>query len=173
MSMEDENQHPETRRRSNPGEKSRPEAEAEPISVIGSKITITGDIHSTEDLVIEGTVDGSVTCGTLVVGESGCVRGDIRTERLRLAGMVEGSIETSDLAIEASAHVKGDINYTRLRVASGGTIQGQMNCHDEAGGHTEPRPTRMVNGASGPRAVAVFEDPAFKTSREGMRHASV
>ena len=169
--MEDD-QQPETRRRSGASDKPRGEVEAEPISVIGAKITITGDIHSTEDIVIEGTVEGSVTCGTLVVGESGCVRGDIRTERLRLAGTVEGTIDTSDLAIENTAHVRGDINYTRMRVASGGTVQGQMNCHDEAHEHAE-RPARAANGAAPPRAVAVFEDAAYRASREGMRNAAV
>jgi cytoskeletal protein CcmA (bactofilin family) len=108
----------------------------------------------------------------LVVGESGCVRGDIRTERLRLAGTVEGTIETDDLAIENTAHVKGDINYSRLRVASGGTIQGQMNCRDEEDRRAD-RPVRMANGAAPPRAVAVFEDAGYRGSREGMRNATV
>jgi cytoskeletal protein CcmA (bactofilin family) len=170
--MEDDNEQSEIRRRPNANGKARDsEAEAVPISVIGPNITITGDIHSTEDLVIEGTVDGSVTCGTLVVGESGCVRGDIRTERLRLAGIVEGSIETSDLAIEASAHVKGDVNYTRLRVASGGTIQGQMNCYGEGDDRAE-RPVRPAKAVSPPRPVAVFEDSTFHPSREAMRNAA-
>ena len=170
--MEDEDQRSETRRRSNAnGKVPAGDAETIPISVIGPNITINGDIHSTEDLVIEGTVDCSVTCGTLVVGENGCVRGDIRTERLRLAGVVEGSIETNDLAIEASAHVKGDVNYTRLRVASGGTIQGQMNCHGETDDRAE-RPARVASVSSPPRAVAVFEDPSFHPSREAMRNAA-
>ncbi|MGZ3270673.1 MAG: bactofilin family protein [Croceibacterium sp.] len=170
--MDDQTEQSEVRRRASANGKAREsEAEAVPISVIGPNITITGDIHSTEDLVIEGTVDGSVTCGTLVVGESGCVRGDIRTDRLRLAGVVEGSIETSDLAIEASAHVKGDVNYTRLRVASGGTIQGQMNCHGEDDDRAE-RPVRAAKVASTPRPVAVFEDSTYHPSREAMRNAA-
>jgi cytoskeletal protein CcmA (bactofilin family) len=169
--MEDEGQQAETRRRHGAAAKAPSEPEVDAISVIGAKITITGDIHSSEDLVIEGTVEGSVTCGTLVVGENGCVRGDIRTERLRLAGVVEGSIETGDLAIEASAHVRGDVNYSRLRVASGGTIQGQMNCVDEADEPVRHAP-RAANGATPPRAVAVFEDASYHASREGMRNAA-
>jgi cytoskeletal protein CcmA (bactofilin family) len=170
--MEEEGQT-ESRRRHGANGKTQTETEADPISVIGAKITITGDIHSSEDLVIEGTVEGSVTCGTLVVGENGCVRGDIRTERLRLAGVVEGSIETGDLAIENSAYVKGDIAYSRLRVASGGTIHGQMNCTEEVDERVRPAPRAAANGAMPPpRAVAVFEDPSYPASREGMRNAA-
>ena len=170
--MEEEGQHSDTRRSGSNGKARNGEEAQAPISVIGANITITGDIHSTEDLVIEGTVEGSVTCGTLVVGETGCVRGDIRTERLRLAGMVDGSIETNDLAIENSAHVKGDVSYSRLRVASGGTIQGQMNCIGEIEDRVERHP-RMANGSAPPRAVAaVFEDQSFTSSREAMRNAA-
>lgn len=173
--MEDDTHHSEAPRRSSgngSGKARAPEGETLPISVIGANITINGDIHSTEDLVIEGTVEGSVNCGTLVVGENGCVRGDIRTERLRLAGVVEGSIETNDLAIEASAHVKGDVTYARLRVASGGTIQGQMNCHGEIDEPVARHPARMANGAAPARPVAVFEDQSYHSAQEAMRNAA-
>ena len=105
-----------------------------------------------------------------MVGEKGCVRGEIRTERLRLSGMVEGTIETNDLAIEATAHVKGEVSYARLRVASGGTVQGNMVCVGESA--FDEQPPRKANGAAPAGPVAVFEDPSYRASRESMRNAA-
>lgn len=128
------------------------------VSIIGADITITGDIHALEDLVIEGKVEGGVTCGTLVLGESGRVHGNIRTERLQVSGEVHGSISTSDLAIEANAKIHGDIEYSRLRVAGGAVIQGQLS-------KREGENSQDIQGSaeiSRIRPTTVFEDPSYR-----------
>ena len=69
--MEDD-QQPETRRRSGAGDKPRGEVEAEPISVIGAKITITGDIHSNwvNDLRVDDRQPETPVVATEFVGTS-------------------------------------------------------------------------------------------------------
>ena len=138
------------------------------VSVIGADITVSGDIHASEDLVIEGTVQGGVSCGTLVIGKTGRVQGDIRTERLRLAGTVEGSISTNDLAIESTAQVGGDIEYSRLRVESGGIIEGRLIRRED-----DARDTRApASTAAAQRASAVFEDRSYSEAQEAVRNAA-
>jgi cytoskeletal protein CcmA (bactofilin family) len=138
------------------------------ISVIGADITVSGDIHASEDLVIEGTVEGGVSCGTLVIGKTGRVQGDIRTERLRLAGTVEGSIVTNDLAIESTAQVGGDIEYSRLRVESGGIIEGRLIRRED--GAKDGRAESANSSRQQPNAV--FEDRSYSQAQEALRNAA-
>jgi cytoskeletal protein CcmA (bactofilin family) len=105
-------------------ERGRPEENL--MSVIGTGITITGNIEAEVDLHIEGQVVGDVRCATLILGERSTVTGNIFAERVRVSGTVEGGIETIDLAIEAAARVNGDVTYSRLRIANGGVIAGSM-----------------------------------------------
>jgi cytoskeletal protein CcmA (bactofilin family) len=101
-------------------------AEGDLMSVIGTGITVTGNIEAEVDLHIEGRVVGDVRCATLILGERGSVTGNIYAERVRVSGRVEGGIQTTDLAIEAAARVDGDVTYSRLRIANGGVIAGSM-----------------------------------------------
>jgi cytoskeletal protein CcmA (bactofilin family) len=105
---------------------SQREATGEAVSVIGSGITVTGNIEASVDLEIQGKVTGDVRCATLLLGERSEVRGNIHAERVRVAGLVEGSIDTQDLAVEASARINGDVTYSRIRIANGGVIHGQI-----------------------------------------------
>ncbi|HEX8468029.1 MAG TPA: polymer-forming cytoskeletal protein [Allosphingosinicella sp.] len=96
-------------------------------SVIGSGISVDGDIEADVDLKIRGKVAGNVRCAALVLGEQGEIRGDVVAGRVRLSGLVEGAIETGDLALEESARVKGDVTYSRIRMVKGAVVQGRMS----------------------------------------------
>jgi cytoskeletal protein CcmA (bactofilin family) len=56
------------------------------FSVLGSDLTITGDISASADLHIDGTVEGDIACTALVQGETSAIKGAITAETARLAG---------------------------------------------------------------------------------------
>lgn len=95
-------------------------------SVIGSGISVEGDIEADVDLAIRGRIVGNVRCAALELGAQGEIRGDVVADRVRLSGKVEGAIETGDLALEAGARVKGDVTYSRVRMVKGAVVQGRM-----------------------------------------------
>jgi cytoskeletal protein CcmA (bactofilin family) len=101
-------------------------APATDIAIIGSGITITGNVEADVDLQIDGRVNGDVRCGTLLLSENGTVAGRIIAERVRLSGHVEGGVDAVDVAIEPTARVKGELSYTRLRIATGAIFEGSM-----------------------------------------------
>jgi cytoskeletal protein CcmA (bactofilin family) len=103
-------------------------AEAEPRSVIGAGISITGNIEATADLDIAGRVTGDIRCATLNLLAESSVTGRIYAERARLGGRLEGGIETRDLSVEAGALVIGDVTYETLRVAGGAVLEGTLKC---------------------------------------------
>lgn len=134
------------------------------ISYIAENITMHGDIDGTGDLVVRGTVEGGIQCGTLIVEEGGKVRGDVRTERLRLMGSVEGSIHSEDVAIEETAIVMGDVDYSRMRMSTGSAVNGQLHYHgDRMDQMKSTKPAVPANG-SGKIVSGVFEDPSFSRS---------
>lgn len=96
-------------------------------SIIGSGISIDGDIEAEVDLRIRGKVVGNVRCAALVLGEQGEIRGNVVADRVRLSGLVEGKVETGDLAIEEGARVRGDVTYSRIRMVKGALVQGRLS----------------------------------------------
>lgn len=151
------------------------------VSMIGSDVTVTGNIEATDDLVIEGRVNGDVKCSTLIIGESGHVVGNVNTDRLRLSGQIEGTVTTGDLAVESGARISGEIAYSRMRVASGGVIEGQITHHPEenlrsdateqrAPEPNQPQPARptVIDAKIErlvPQDIPVFEDSSYRDAQ--------
>lgn len=96
------------------------------FSVIGSDVTISGDIDATVDLHIDGTIEGDIRCATLIQGSGSTIRGAVSAEQARIAGAVEGSITAKVLIVEASAQVLGDVTYEKLTIEPGGHVEGNF-----------------------------------------------
>ena len=96
------------------------------FSVIGTDVTIKGDIEATADLHIDGAVEGDIKCSSLVQGESGSVVGSIVAESARLAGKVNGSIRVRELVVRREAHIHGDVQYEALTIEQGAQVDGRF-----------------------------------------------
>jgi cytoskeletal protein CcmA (bactofilin family) len=96
------------------------------FSYLGSEVTVTGDVATESDLQVDGKVLGDLSCGALIQGESGEVRGNIKAGEARLAGLVDGAVEAGTLILEASARVTGDVLYESLSIAPGAEVEGRF-----------------------------------------------
>lgn len=99
---------------------------ASTFSVLGSDVTIRGDIEASADLHIDGIVEGDIKCASLVQGESSHVTGGIEAETARLAGKVTGSIKARELVILRSARIDGDVAYDALTIEQGAQVEGRF-----------------------------------------------
>jgi cytoskeletal protein CcmA (bactofilin family) len=108
------------------------------FSFIGAEVTVTGDLATPGRLHLDGKVIGDLTCGALVQGESGEVRGNVVAAEARLAGAVDGSVEAGDLALAESARITGDVLYERLSVAGGAEVDGRFKRRKGAGDGSAP-----------------------------------
>jgi cytoskeletal protein CcmA (bactofilin family) len=97
-----------------------------PFSYLGGEAKVTGDIATSGELHLDGKVTGDVSCGSLVQGEGGEVRGNIKAGEARLAGLVDGAVEAGMLILEPSARVTGDVLYGSLSVAAGAEVDGRF-----------------------------------------------
>ena len=109
----------------------RPVASHSTFSVIGADVVIKGDVSASADLHVDGTVEGDITCASLVQGESSRVEGAIAAETARLSGSVKGTVTVRELVILRSARIEGDVHYDALTIEQGAQVEGRF-AHDAA-----------------------------------------
>lgn len=102
-------------------------------SVIGSGVSIEGDVRFSGVLRVDGTVRGKISAlpdqsVTLVVGAGGCVDGEVRVQHLVLHGTLNGVVTQCDkLELAATARLTGGhLYYGSLDVTPGAIIQAQL-----------------------------------------------
>jgi len=93
-------------------------------SVISRALKITGQLESSEDIEIQGEVEGDVRAASVRVGQSAKVRGTVYGEEVELAGTVEGKIEARKVVLTSSAHMSGDVVHQDISIQSGAYING-------------------------------------------------
>ena len=96
------------------------------FSVIGSDVTITGNVSASTELHVDGTIEGDIECASLVQGETSTVKGAIKAETARLAGKVDGSIDARELVVLRTATITGDVHYDALTIEQGAAVDGRF-----------------------------------------------
>lgn len=92
-------------------------------TVIGQDTTIIGCVEGSGNIRIDGDVS---IAGNVVIGESGCVQGNIKTGNLTLDGMVTGNVDCDGtLSIQAKGAIVGDIRVRSLNIVNGGVFKGR------------------------------------------------
>jgi len=66
------------------------------VSVISKALKISGQLESTEDIQIDGEVDGDVHGTSVTVGPSAKVKGSVYAETVELSGKIDGKIEAKE-----------------------------------------------------------------------------
>lgn len=95
----------------------------------GQSIVIKGDISGSEDLVIAGRVEGSITLNgrVLTLAAGSHVVGEIEAGTVVVSGKLEGSVEARErLDIKSTAVVSGTLSTAQLVVADGSQITAKV-----------------------------------------------
>lgn len=106
--------------------KSTQSSETPSVNLIGLGTTITGDVQSSGDIRIDGTLVGNLhTKGKIIIGNSGKIEGDINCVNADLFGTIKGNIKVSELlTLKASANLIGDIATNKLSIEPGANFTG-------------------------------------------------
>jgi cytoskeletal protein CcmA (bactofilin family) len=98
-------------------------------TVIGSGITIKGELLGEEDVKVEGRVEGKIVVSkNLLVGQNGVIEADIEAENVSVGGAVTGNVVAqSKVEIFASGKMMGDIKAPRVVVAEGAHFKGNVD----------------------------------------------
>jgi cytoskeletal protein CcmA (bactofilin family) len=97
-------------------------------SVLGPTLKFRGELSAQEDLIVQGSVDGSIThTQSLTIGTDGSMKGDIRARVIVIDGKVDGDLyATESVNIRATAKVKGNVFAPRVGISEGAFFQGQI-----------------------------------------------
>ena len=98
-------------------------------SIISSGTTLKGDINSTGDIRIDGTLHGNVNCtAKVVIGANGVVEGDITGQQADIMGKINGTIKVRELLqLKGGSNVSGNIYASKLQIETSANFNGQ--CH--------------------------------------------
>jgi cytoskeletal protein CcmA (bactofilin family) len=98
-------------------------------TVIGSGITIEGEISTDDDLVIQGSVRGKIIGKESVAIEQGAaVEADVSGSSLTVQGSVTGNINAADrVDLQTGARVIGNVRAARFTIADGANFKGNVD----------------------------------------------
>src|SRR5579864_2574007 len=112
-----------------------PDTTRRKVTRIGKSIVIKGELSCSEDLDIEGRVEGTIEPkgNRLTIGPSGSVKANVNACAVIVQGKLEGNIHASDrVDLKQSAIVVGDITTQRISIDEGAHLKGSVNIQKEA-----------------------------------------
>lgn len=95
-------------------------------SILSSDLTITGNLRTSGDIQVEGTVEGDIRAHLLTVGETATIRGEIVADDIVVNGRVVGRVRGLKVRLTATARVEGDIIHKTIAIESGAHFEGSV-----------------------------------------------
>ena len=97
--------------------------------LIGRGLHMKGELHGEDDLIIEGTVEGTITMATaLTIEAGGVVKADIETENVIIRGDLMGNVVARDkITVHAGGRLIGDMQAPRIEVEDGARFKGHID----------------------------------------------
>lgn len=99
---------------------------ANATNVLAQGIEITGSIKFSNDMIIDGKVDGEIHSekGKVTIGENAQIKGDVKAGEVKMYGKVEGTIESDRCELKPKSELKGDIKTKSLSMEEGAILSG-------------------------------------------------
>ncbi len=108
---------------------------------IGKSVVIKGELSGSEDLYVDGNVDGKIELRNhiLTIGPNGAVKADVSAKSVVIQGKLDGSVNASErVELRKSAVVTGDVTTQRIAVEEGAFLKGKVDVQREAGKAAAP-----------------------------------
>lgn len=103
---------------------------------IGKSVVICGEVKGSEDLIVDGRVEGTVSLSEsrLTIGPSANVAADLTARDVLIQGRVHGNVVASGrVELRAGCSVEGDIRALRLAIEDNAVFRGKVDLTQGAG----------------------------------------
>jgi cytoskeletal protein CcmA (bactofilin family) len=110
---------------------------------IGKSVVIKGELNGSEDLTIEGQVEGKIELrqNVLTIGPNGRIKAQVFAKSVVILGEVTGNVTASEkVDIRDNGSVDGDIAAPRVAIAEGAHFRGSIDMQRAAGKPGEQKP---------------------------------
>ena len=113
---------------------------------LGQSILVKGELSGSEDLTIDGHVEGKISLKghNLTIGQNGQIRAELVARTVTIRGKVEGNILASEkVEIQQGGKLDGDITAPRIVIADGAHFRGKVDMETKG---AQPAKAAQVGG---------------------------
>ena len=102
-----------------------------PASILSADLHITGNMKTTGDIQVEGTVEGDIRAHLLTIGESATIKGEVTADDVVINGRIVGRVRGLKVRLTSTARVEGDIIHKTIAIESGAHFEGSVQRQDD------------------------------------------
>ena len=139
---------------------------------IGKSVVIKGELNGSEDLTIEGHVEGTIQLRehVLTIGPNGRIKAQIFAKSVIVLGEVHGNVSASDkVDIRDNGSVEGDLIAPRIAIAEGAHFKGSVDMQRKgAPAQPQAKPAQPAPQAAAPQQPAPAQQGAPQAQRVGV-----
>ena len=133
-----------------------------PASVLSSDLHVTGNLKTTGDVNVEGTVEGDIRAHLLTIGETATIRGEVIADDVVINGRIVGRVRGLKVRLTSTARVEGDIIHKTIAIESGAHFEGSVQRQDDPLSSASKQAQKPA-AAAAPSAPAPGQAPAKPT----------
>ena len=133
------------------------------VAHIGKSVIIKGELSGSEDLYLDGEVEGNIDLHNhnLVIGPNGRVRANVSAKDVVIHGKVDGNVTgVEKVELKKSALLNGDINTQRIVIEDGAYFKGAIDIHKAEPKAEAARPAVQAVAPGSSTAAASTPAPA-------------
>jgi cytoskeletal protein CcmA (bactofilin family) len=135
---------------------------------IGKSVIIKGELSGSEDLTIEGQVEGKIELrqNVLTIGPNAKIKAQVAARAVVVEGHVQGNITTSEkIEIRDKGSVEGDLSSPRVAIADGAHFRGSIDMQHAKSTEKPAADARPAAASSTPSVTAVPAAAAASAAR--------
>ncbi|KAJ03222.1 polymer-forming cytoskeletal protein [Sulfitobacter mediterraneus] len=102
-----------------------------PASVLSADLHVTGNMKTTGDIQVEGTVEGDIRAHLLTIGETATIKGEVVADDVVINGRIVGRVRGLKVRLTSTARVEGDIIHKTIAIESGAHFEGSVQRQDD------------------------------------------
>jgi cytoskeletal protein CcmA (bactofilin family) len=118
---------------------------------IGKSVVICGEVKGSEDLIVDGRVEGTVSLSEsrLTIGPNASITADLSAKDVLIMGHVQGNVAASGrVELRSGCVVEGDIRALRLAVEDNAVFRGKVDLTQAV--------SKGPDGSNAPRPGGIF-----------------
>src|SRR5262252_6745879 len=144
-----------------PRQEAGPRMEKDNVN-IGKSVVIKGELNGSEDLTIEGHVEGTIQLRehVLTIGPNGRIKAQVFAKAVIVLGEVHGNIQATDkVDIRDNGSVEGDLMAPRIAIAEGAHFKGAVDMQRKGAPQQQQKQEQTKPSVQPPAGTAAVPPP--------------
>jgi cytoskeletal protein CcmA (bactofilin family) len=108
---------------------------------LGKSVKVKGEIYGSEDLLVDGEVDGKITLkgNNLTIGPNGNVKAEVIAHSITVLGRLKGNVQAADrVEIRKTGSLEGDLVTARIAIEEDAVFRGSIDIVKPGTAQAEP-----------------------------------